>query len=275
MSTTIGSGFRVRAGSLLVLHERLSALRGPIRDLQRRADAAFLCHHAVHAIDLAAARGEGVARPLSAARNELDERRRKITTTGHRDPAVDLDFSVGLMPYGKFVYGMIFTEHRDWADLLLAQPWAEPFHYWNGTDRDPNVPARDWARRGRVWGAIFQRDSRPSQCGMTFEVLPAHHAVPLEDILALVPPLERRAHLIATDRLTYERCASDPERGAEDGTAWMRSYQRARAWLREPEGAEALRALTERLILLLPTIDDTILRDGLPSKAVAGRAGTL
>lgn len=268
MSTVIGNAFRVRTGNLLVLYERLNALRGPIQDLQRRADATFLADHAVTAIDRAAADGTGIERPLSAAWDELDQRRKEVKSSGYRDLSVDVDFSVCLMPYGKSIYGIVFTEHRDWADLLLGQPWAEPFDYWNNTDRDPSLTARQWAQRRRVWDAILKKDSRPSQCGVTFEILPKHYRVPVEEILALVPPLEQRAHALAVDRLCHERCMADPELDQQDVSSFLSAHRRARRWLREPEGQEALRASTERLSLLLPTIVETILVDGLPPPKV-------
>lgn len=81
-----------------------------------------------------------------------------------------------------------------WEGLGVAEPWP----YWNNTDRPDDVDADEWAFRHRTWDRILGEDP-PSARGLTWRLHPAGPPPVLsrDTILAHLPGDRDRAAVIA------------------------------------------------------------------------------
>lgn len=142
MSTRIYQGFRLKTASL---SEVLSLVEGfrpwVVAQANERLDT-FTANMAK----------EG-ANDLEAWRSWAD-RRQRVLRTGERDPFIDTDFSISLIPAGEHMLGIAYTEHSAWFKAWVALPGVEEFGYWDNADGPEDVPEGEWDARGRAWQVL-------------------------------------------------------------------------------------------------------------------------
>lgn len=267
MSTVITNSFRMRTGNLFTIYDRLNDLRKDIQIRQAEKEAKFISECAVRLIDISAIDGSAVKNPYSQAYQEWEAMREEMKKGGITNVMVDTSFRVSLMPHRGSVYGVVHTADSKWANIVLSNEWAEPFDYWDNTDRDDAVSAREWRFRKKTWDAILHKDSRPSQCGVTFEVLPNHYRIRPKVLLDHVPSLEERANQLALDRLIETKLNTSFD-NTQTRVVWSEYFQTL-DWIKTDEGRKAKQEMVDRVMLLLPTIDEGILVNGIADKPVA------
>lgn len=264
MSIKIFNAYRVK-GTLDSVYKRLQPLRNEINALQKRVEMEFLCNMSVKFIDDAVISKTSVEHPLRDAWHELIQRQRVVKRDGTNDSAVDNEFSMMLMPHGRFVYCIVYAGHRSLIEFIKKQSWLTPYDYWDNSDPDETVSAREWKKREQVWTAIFAKDDRPSACGLVFEVAPKFSTTHMEDILPLVPSTRRRAELRAKELLRHEYTkARWPTDTANPSTSQiMNLHYESQKWLKSEDGQVALEQKIQDLMLILPTITSEILYEGI------------
>ncbi|CAO4140675.1 hypothetical protein LPLAFNJD_LOCUS751 [Methylorubrum aminovorans] len=273
MSTKIYSGFRFVPSDLNEVHTLLSLYRSEVKDAVHEAKCRFLAGAAADHIDKAALKGEPAGEPLGAAHDEMRRRQKEVRTTGYRDPEVDFDFKLSVMPYGECVYGIVFCEQRAWQSAFLAQPWVEHWPYWNSTDRPEGVSRREWAKRGETWNAILAGDEwdRPVGCGFGYDFEPPPRWPQGEDVLAYVPSHADRVARFASMRVMDAefRRLLDEAGVSLQARECMQYVIQAEQNVRGPKGDHLRRAEGERIAPLLPAITLDVLLGWSPSTAAA------
>ncbi|SFM82164.1 hypothetical protein [Methylobacterium pseudosasicola] len=271
MSTKIYDGIRFRSSDLLEIHAQLAAYRPVVAKAVEEATLRYVASLATDAIDKAALAGTGVESPIWYARQKLYERQEEIKRSGRRDPSIDFDFTITIMPYQGAVYGIVFCEQSGWKDAMLGAGFAEAFPYWNNTDPPEGFTDEAWDERGQLWNAILAQDEwdRPVGCGFTYDFLPPARYPAAEAALPFVPVLEKRARAQAFNRLIeaeYQRLLRAAQ-GGEPKPDPLRLVMAAERSLRTDDGNARVLAESERVVPLLPGITTDLLIDGLPAKA--------
>lgn len=154
MSTRLGNGYRTRAGiDLLGLCERARVVFDPIRD---RLDAARLAEIATLGIDDANASGSTLPkRPLRAAARayRTEQEKEDSRYTWHDPHRAALWF--GRDRLGGDVAILLVAGTTAYNDAFSSLVDVQPYPYWDGTDRPPDVSAAEWAQRRRFWDSVF------------------------------------------------------------------------------------------------------------------------
>lgn len=268
MSTKIPNGFVLHETDFSRIHEMITDWREELSTLQREGVAHFLADRASFLID-----SVDCGRPLSLdidgrsaagiAWDELTDRRKEIAKTGHRDPAVDFDFQMTLHPHQGRVYGIVFSEQREWVQAWMAKSGVERFAYWDNTDPEDGVSNKAWKARGRIWDDILDRNGGvPAMSGFSVKCTDSFIPSPQpEEIAERLPTFDERVTRMAVEKVVGERVAalqakSDAAGGgngaAADTSAIVRMIFDAQRWIRDDAaGQKALDDEKQRLSAVL------------------------
>lgn len=257
MSTSIPNGFRFRTTDLGEVMALLDRWRRRVRADAVRMAAEWLAREGVDLIDGAVASGREVPeQPLVEAGKRWNGLRENLQKR-RREPEVDYDFQIGILPHDGALYGILHTEQRAWRKDWFAEDLVEPMPYWNGTDGPEDMSEADWDARGRLWDAIMP-SGIPANHGLTADLHdPWFMKPPPEAVLAALPSFEDRVRGTAYDQvvLARQRALREARGGNDDDptTHAMQDYLRARRWAaKAPEGQAAVAAEEARLRDLLP-----------------------
>ena len=210
MSVSI-SGVKLAINDIFELDAKLIEWREVVRKLAREKLTGFYAQEVTAMIDDACGKNEEMP-PTSNILNEIYEdirnRQRKIKASGERDPRIDFDFTIHLYPFEGEVYGITNTEQSDWTKKFRRLPFVSDFSYWNNSDPDRRVKAKDWQHRAHVWMNLFKDHSTYRSRGFTIECGPdeTHQsAVSRSDIVKKIVPFEDRLKRVATNRIIYRQ----------------------------------------------------------------------
>lgn len=209
MSIKIYDGLRLHVSGLGDLHEKINEWRKTVAELQKNHDNRCAAIIATEAIDDAAMKGEVAYGPLWDAWLKIEDRRAEVARTKRRDPAVDTDFSLAVLPMTarSTVLGIVYCEQRSWVRQFLDLPWVELFPYSDNGDRPADVTEDQWEMRRYLWEEALSNDPlrRPGNCGFGVDCLPMHGGYPiLEEAAACIPPWEKRVSRLANP-LSFKR----------------------------------------------------------------------
>jgi hypothetical protein len=158
MSTSISRGFKLKTTDLFQIQQYMMAWRDELRQVHRDSVARLLATKTSDMIDEAATSPglHGGRKPLSAANRDFRDRQREIVKSGYRDPEVDFEFRLELMPYDGCVYGIARTEREEWWKLFLSKDFVEDYSYWDASEGPDDVAESEWEDRRVTWNAIFK-----------------------------------------------------------------------------------------------------------------------
>lgn len=270
MSTKIHTGFRFTEHDIHAVHQRLMDWRAELASLHADMVARFLACTAAALIDrdaLAQLEPDEVnaaRKPLSSAYCQLRDRQADVKRTMRRDPDVDFDFAVAIMPHDGRLYGIAYSEHTAWVKLFLSKPWIEGYAYWNGVDHPADVTDEEWDERERTWDAVLGPAAVPAMVG--FEARCTDILTPSPDVnevLRHLKPPDLRAIAFARQRVIDRRCSMDTA-DAQHMSRTVRAINDAVRWMTDTdEGKAALTTETALIVPLLPVITGDMLRYGL------------
>lgn len=104
------------------------------------------------------------------------DRRRRIKTTGQRDPFIDTEFSLSILPSGRNMLGIVYTEQRPWLEAFYAHPGVEEYGYWDNTDGLEDVSEQAWEGRRRAWDVL--KDGPVSMQSFSIELVNPNGPLP-------------------------------------------------------------------------------------------------
>lgn len=247
MSTKIYNGFRLKTANLNEIHQHLMGWRRELEALHKKALAQLHANIAVGLIDQLSARpGRHVGKsPISEAYSLIADRQYEVRKTQRRDPSVDFEFSLSLMPHSSGLYGIVFTEQQAWLSRWLDKDFVEDFSYWDNTDPLEGIDDEVWANRGTVWNEILNPAiaSAPSMAGFTAECTHSYTNIGIDDIAAEVPDFEVRVARTADTLLfedAYARHQASLPVSLNDTGAALSTMRETRAWLRSDDGRQEL-----------------------------------
>jgi hypothetical protein len=211
----------------------------------------------------------GPTSPYGAAWVRFTERMKEIERTRRRDPEVDFECTIRVMPTPHGVLGIYDTERTALEDLILAHPQIEAYGYWDNTDPDENVSEADWATRETAWEWVIEHwggTGSVAELGTRVTLsdrLTATLAVPTPDeVAAQMPTVAHRTRRLAQTR-ALEEAVADSGASVTAHTA-MGLYRDALKGPKTPEGQERLASheawVKERLV---PAITTAHILEGL------------
>lgn len=252
MSTKIYNGLRFVSTDLYEIHQQFMDWRKRIHELTDEYENKMIALKVVQIIDRQTIieTDEPIKNPMSHVWNEITDAQQEIKKTGRRQPAVDFDFEVSLMPHKGRVYGIVFCEQGPWVREFMAQNWVEEFGYWNNTDPPEDMDEAEWDIRGEIWNDVLQNKA-PAQVGFTASCTRPYSWPSREAVLAAIPSLDDRVRYLAKDivfaRKSKELYPKDVE-PKKIGFEWL---FRTEDYLKSDEGKAEIAEEAKRIEPLL------------------------
>lgn len=111
-----------------------------------------------------------------SAFDKWQDRRKEVGRTRMRNPAVDTDFTVVLVPRGGILLGRVYTEQRDWQAQWYELSGVEEYSFWDNMEKPDDVSDKDWAARDKAWASLT--DEPLSMQGFTIELVSPEGPMP-------------------------------------------------------------------------------------------------
>lgn len=170
------TGFRFPAESLSTLLPKLRAVRAKAEPLACQLLVKTVLKLACQQLDLLGLgqtdlmQGFVPGRPLLlCAADRLQERQDAMVMTQRRDPAVDMDVDLVLIPFNGDLLGLLYCERPELAELVANL--GQDFSYWDGADKPDSVSEAEWDVRKAAWESVLQPvDWVPGAAGVTYAV---------------------------------------------------------------------------------------------------------
>ena len=253
MSTKIYNGYAHPSSDLALVFNSFHAKRAKVAEVGRGIIAGTYAKLAVERIDAAVMAGTGCESPLVGIMGQVLDRQAEVKAKGRRDPDVDLETSVVLIPAVGKTLVMVWTEHEDIRQVLTEDLLS--FGWWDNTEKPDDVSDDAWGERERLWNEALSRDplSRPGACGLSVDFLPDTEIPRVGLMLENLPKLESRVRRV----LVPEICKALTDEGVDV----MRAVARASGQdlLADPRWVDRAAEIRARL----PEITEKILRSGV------------
>jgi hypothetical protein len=80
--------------------------------------------------------------------------RDKMKEKGFKNPSVDTDFNIVLIPTKGFLLGIVYTAHNEWYDAWCKRNGVQEYSYWNNSDKPDEISEEDWKKREEDWDVL-------------------------------------------------------------------------------------------------------------------------
>jgi hypothetical protein len=257
MSTKIYNGFKFADPNLSVIHRHIMDWRNELRPLHQKAANMFVAEIAINIFDGERMRpGSQTGKtPLMDAITTLWDQQAEVKKTQRRNPLVDFEFTLSLLPFEGQVFGITYTEQREWQRIWMAKPFIIDFAYWDNTDPPEELPDAEWEERGRVWGTVLDGAimSAPSMAGFSADCTHEGLFPDTDNVVAILPSFEDRVGR----RAKFAAAAAHVERLKAAKGQPATSYEQtsysleAMEWLQTDDGRKALDAEKRRIAGIL------------------------
>jgi hypothetical protein len=264
MSTKIFNGFRFADPDLATIHRQIMEWRAELRPLHQQAANRFVAELAIAAIDEERLRpgSHSGQIPVMEGISKLWDMQAEVRKTQRRNPAVDFEFTISLMPFEGQVYGIVYSEQQEWLRLWMAKPFVIDFSYWDNTDPPEEVSEQDWAERGRVWDAILSEAvfTAPSMAGFAADCTHEALSPDIDNVVNELPSFQERisrtARFLVVSAEMSRRQSANPLDTRSLGSQAVEVHE----WFRSEAGSLAFEAEKLRLANLLePNVTKTML----------------
>jgi len=240
MSTKLLNGFKFKSNDIFEVYKNLSSLRTKCAEISKEKSLEYQAVRSTTLLDrfcFYREKFEKPPTPLVDCYLELIERIKKVKEKGHRDPEIDFDFEVVVLPHSGSLYGLYFTEQKEFKNLLTSADFLEDFSYWDHTDKDEKVSEKDWQHRANVWDGIFQDTWTPAEVGFSIhlsDVSAICNTANIKDVLSKVPSVTVRLKDLVTDLLFEERVKTSAIELNSSNV--IKEYGEYKTWLDSEEG---------------------------------------
>lgn len=267
MSTKIYYGFRFTTMDFRRIHKYLMEFRAELEPLVQDKYAQFLAYRCATMYDrLIMGMHPGCDKDDSRnpcshgvfveAFQEFEERRREVAKTGLRDPIIDLEVSMAIIPIPMKTLGIIYTEQNEFRELWFNKPFVKEYGYWNNTDMPEELTTRQWNRREKDWDAALEHfDGIPSMNGFGIDCTAKYAGRPdAEQVLSLMPPHSKRAKSIAKSKMFDDRIKKKfKSKKKIDLDVWMKEHRAFNRYVtHNTYGQEALKRRIQAAKKALP-----------------------
>jgi len=292
MSTKLHNGYTVQVNNLEDLHGKLIKLGREVQKIQTQILTKIVIEKAVGMLDDHST-GKKVFIPKEVWANKLEgsplvmalmlthERERQIQITNHRDPDVDTEFTVCLLPTKRLkrasissrlgsIFAIIYTEQQTFRDLWDKQNWIKEYG-WDNTDHPKELTGKQWMIRRNDWQTALRNWKVPAEVGFVFSITQRstsslYRSYTPQEISDNMPTLTVRAKRIVQNHLLDVRNTHLLKRAIRQGrkmemSHWVKEYK----WLMTPAGKAAIRQLMPQAKKkLIPTVTREVLLQNIP-----------
>lgn len=262
MSTNINSGIKFASGDFHEVWANIQTFRTALVPLTEQGIGSYIAARLTRMVDEAAAAGEPLGENfLSKAVGEFRDDVDEIKKTSRRNPGVDFEFKVMILPHKGDLYGMTFTEQPEWRKAFVKHMGASDFSFHDSTDDLPvGVSRKAYAARGRLWNEIIP-DMVPIKNGVEADLTMTVYWPEWAWIEPCFADFEARVAEVAENRASFAKMR-ELAGGEDDSDKYFSAFWEARRWLKTDEGKAAIAVHADLARPLLPPVLSRTVLDG-------------
>jgi hypothetical protein len=105
----------------------------------------------------------------------------------------DTEYSIAIGAVDKHVLAIpYFQNNTRCYEVFYNHPNVSRFGYWDNTDKDPEVSAKEWKLRGKLWDKLFNTQHIPARAMFVIVLQDKNHLIPLDRHMNTLPTLDDR-----------------------------------------------------------------------------------
>lgn len=208
-------------------YHAIAGLRKEAMSLINDRFTRFIADRIVSIVDVDKVMDQGL---MWKAHIEYMERAAEVRKTNRRDPVIDFETEVVLLPLRGKILGLVYCESDSMRHWIMTQPFLKDYSYWDNTDPDEDVSEEDWEAREQDWEDALGSKS-PAECGLTIQLHPNLNLLQTsrEEVFPHIMHFESRLDLAASrelyNELVRERLKDKPEPTMGDMIEVQREHQ--------------------------------------------------
>lgn len=209
MSTKIHNGFVFNTTDLMEIYEHINEFRKQLQPLVYDKTVQYFAEECTTLYDMRSLSGEKIHGIFSEVYQNFKLKQDEVRVKMVRDPSVDFQFSITIIPTADKFYGLFYTEQSDFADMWADSDMVSEYVYYNNTDHPDGITEEEWDARGDMWDSLLNPfGDIPAEAGFTFSVIPEHTTdVPkIKDVVSNVTSITDRTAIRAKDNMFKRFC---------------------------------------------------------------------
>jgi hypothetical protein len=208
------------AAQLNTVYRRIQQYRLHFKPIQRDAFATWLAERATYYFDAGTLKKdlapdvlEDIAHPLKLARRDYQNDIDNDVKRSWRHPENDFSFEVVLFPYGRNVYGIVYTEKEEFRNDFLKKVGGSWLYGEENTDFAQKREKVLFLKQEKAWEVVLG-NGVPAERGLSVRLgkLRPDIGILEKELMPFIPSLEKRAKSFVQSAGVAEFAAiHDPE----------------------------------------------------------------
>lgn len=209
MSIKLHNGFVFNTSNLMEIYEHVNEFRKQLQPLVYDKTVQYFAEECTSLYDIKSLSGDKIHGIFNEVFQNFTMKQDEVRVKMVRDPSVDFQFSITVIPTADKFYGLFYTEQKDFADMWADYDMVSEYIYYNNTDQPDGITDEEWKARGDTWDSLLDPfNGIPAQAGFTFSIIPDQtFDVPkIKDVIKNVPPIIDRTAIRAKDNMFKRYC---------------------------------------------------------------------
>jgi len=235
MSTKLHNGFVFKSNDIREIRDTIDEFRKKIEPLVYNKTVQYFAEECSMLFDLNTINNKKNTGIFSTIYQQFSQKQDEIRVKGVRDPSVDFQFSLVVIPSEDKFYGLFYTEQKEFADLWAENELVSEYIYYNNVDEPEDISIEDWNKRGEVWDSLLDPyNGIPSKAGFTFEVIQeiTFDIPKTTEVVDAMSSIKDRASIRARDNMFKRFC----EKKKITGNNVMKVYREFVDYMTTDEG---------------------------------------
>lgn len=209
MSIKLHNGFVFKSNDIREIRDTIDEFRKKLEPLVHNKTVQYFAEECSMLFDLNTINNKKNTNILSTIYQQFSQKQDEIRVKRTRDPSVDFQFNIVVIPSEDKFYGLFYTEQKDFADLWSQNKLVSEYIYYNNADEPEGISVEEWKERSDVWDSLLDEHNYvPSIAGFTFEVIQeiTFDIPKTTEVVDAISSIKDRASVRARDNMFKRFC---------------------------------------------------------------------
>jgi len=211
MSKNISNGFVFNTTDIIEIFDALIEFRKVLEPLVYDKTVQYFADECTLDFDTKTLNNDKIRGIYNEVYQRFTVKQDEVRVKAVRDPSVDFQFSILIIPSEDRFYGMFYTEQEDFTKLWSEHPLINEYIWYTHSERPENYTEDEWTERGDTWDNLLKSvGGVPALSGFTYSVIQEQtNVIPkIVDVIKAIPSITDRTALMARD-VMFKRFAKD------------------------------------------------------------------
>jgi len=211
MSKNISNGFVFNTTDIMEIHNAIAEFRKQLQPLVYDKTVQYFADECAAKYDYNTIDNKKSHGVFNEIYQQFIEKQDEVRVKAVRDPSVDFQFSISIIPTDDKFYGLFYTEQVDFVNLWSDNDLVSEYIWFNHSERPDIYTDEEWKEREAKWEVLLEpAGGVPSLAGFTYSVIQEQTTIipKIQDVMKEIPSITDRTELCARDKM-FKRFAKD------------------------------------------------------------------